>query len=50
MESPITFTAAVGDAGALSLTYNWSVSAGTISSGQGTSAITVDTTGVGGST
>ncbi len=29
-------------------TYNWSVSAGTITSGQGTSTITVDTTGLGG--
>jgi len=48
--APATFTASVGDAGAMNLTYNWSVSAGTISSGQGTSAITVDTTGVGGST
>jgi hypothetical protein len=31
-------------------TYNWSVSAGTITSGQGTSSITVDTSGKGGST
>jgi len=38
-----------GDSG-LSLTYNWSVSAGTISSGQGTSTITVDTAGLGGQT
>jgi hypothetical protein len=38
----MTFTAtSSGD-----VTYNWSVSAGTISSGQGTSSITVDTTGV----
>jgi hypothetical protein len=46
---PITFTASVsgGDPNA-TLTYNWSVSAGTISSGQGTSTITVDTTGAGG--
>ena len=46
---PITFTASVsgGDAGA-TWTYNWSVSAGTISSGQGTSTITVDTAGLGG--
>ena len=43
---PITFTASVsGDA---SVTYNWTVSAGTISSGQGTSSISVDTTGIGG--
>jgi hypothetical protein len=46
--SPITFTASVsGDA---SVTYNWSVSAGTISGGQGTSSITVDTAGLGGQT
>ena len=45
----ITFTASVagGPEGA-SWTYNWSVSAGTISSGQGTSSITVDTTSLGG--
>jgi hypothetical protein len=44
--SPITFTASVnGDA---NVTYNWSVSAGTISSGQGTSSITVDSAGLGG--
>ena len=29
-------------------TYNWSVSSGTISSGQGTSSITIDTKGLGG--
>ena len=49
---PVTFTANVsgGDAN-VTATYNWTVSAGTISSGQGTSSITVDTTGVaGGST
>jgi len=46
---PITFTASVtgGPEGA-TWTYNWSVSAGTISSGQGTSTITVDTNGIGG--
>jgi len=44
--SPITFTAAVS--GDMSVTYNWTVSAGTISSGQGTSSIAVDTTGIGG--
>ena len=44
---PVTFTASVtgGPEGA-TWTYNWSVSAGTITSGQGTSTITVDTTGV----
>jgi hypothetical protein len=31
-------------------TYNWTVSAGTITSGQGTSSITVDTTAMGGLT
>jgi hypothetical protein len=46
----ITFTASVANDSGLSLTYNWSVSAGTISSGQGTSTITVDTTGLGGQT
>lgn len=49
--SPITFTASVeqGDA-SVTPTFNWSVSAGTITSGQGTSSITVDTTGIGGQT
>ena len=46
---PITFTASVsGGDPAMTATYNWSVSAGTISGGQGTSTITVDTTGIGG--
>jgi len=45
---PMTFTA--NFSGNQSITYNWSVSAGTISSGQGTSSITVDTTGLGGQT
>jgi len=46
---PITFTASVtgGDPNA-NVSFNWTVSAGTISSGQGTSTITVDTTGVAG--
>ncbi|HEY0322400.1 MAG TPA: hypothetical protein VGC66_15695 [Pyrinomonadaceae bacterium] len=46
---PATFTANVtgGDPN-VSATYNWSVSAGTITSGQGTPSITVDTTGQGG--
>jgi hypothetical protein len=46
--SPITFSASVG--GSMTVTYNWSVSAGTISGGQGTSSITVDTAGLGGQT
>lgn len=41
---PMTFTA--NTSGYPSVTYNWSVSAGTISSGQGTSTITVDTSGL----
>ena len=47
--SPITYTASVsgGDSN-VTPTYNWSVSAGTITSGQGTSTITVDTAGQGG--
>ncbi len=49
--SPITFSASVtGGATTVTATYNWSVSAGTISSGQGTSTITVDTAGLGGQT
>jgi hypothetical protein len=49
--APITFTADVsgGDPN-VTPTFNWTVSAGTISSGQGTSSITVDTTGIGGQT
>jgi hypothetical protein len=49
--APLTFTANVsgGDQN-VTPTFNWTVSAGTISSGQGTSSITVDTTGVGGQT
>jgi hypothetical protein len=44
--TPITFTASMsGDA---SVTYNWTVSAGTITGGQGTSTITVDTATLGG--
>src|SRR6185436_17646123 len=47
--APITFTARVsGGAAGATWTYNWSVSAGTISSGQGTSTITVDTANLGG--
>ena len=46
---PITFSVALtgGDRNA-EPTFNWTVSAGTISSGQGTSTITVDTTDAGG--
>jgi hypothetical protein len=49
--TPITFTANVsGGATNVTATYNWSVSAGTITSGQGTPSITVDTTGLAGQT
>jgi hypothetical protein len=46
---PATFTAKF-DQGTptVSETYNWTVSAGTITGGQGTSSITVDTKGLGG--
>jgi hypothetical protein len=46
--TPMTFSANVSGSG--NYTYNWSVSAGTITSGQGTSTITVDTTGLAGQT
>jgi hypothetical protein len=46
--SPVTFSSSVSSS--VSVTYNWSVSAGTISGGQGTSSITVDTAGLGGQT
>jgi hypothetical protein len=46
---PITFTATVDNLSRdITPTYNWTVSAGTISSGQGTSSITVDTSYAGG--
>jgi hypothetical protein len=46
---PVTFTANFTQGTpTVSETYNWTVSAGTITSGQGTSSITVDTTGQGG--
>ena len=51
VNEPANFTAAVsgGDPN-VTPTFNWTVSAGTISSGQGTSSITVDTQGAGGQT
>jgi hypothetical protein len=46
---PATFTANFQQGTpTVSETYNWTVSAGTITSGQGTSSITVDTKGLGG--
>lgn len=47
----LKFTAAVnGGASGVTPTYNWSVSAGSIKSGQGTSTIVVDTADTGGQT
>ena len=43
---PMTFVANVSGGSGGDVTYNWSVSAGTIQSGQGTSSIIVDTTGL----
>jgi hypothetical protein len=46
---PLTFTASISGGTPHALyTFNWTISAGTISSGQGTSTITLDTTGLGG--
>jgi hypothetical protein len=42
----MSFTANVSGGTATDITYNWSVSNGTIASGQGTPSITVDTTGL----
>lgn len=49
MGTPLTFTADVngGTLGAQAL-YNWTISTGTITAGQGTPSITVATTGLGG--
>lgn len=44
LEGSMTFTANVSGGTQNSVTYNWTVSAGTITSGQGTSSITVATT------
>ena len=50
-DSPITFHATYTQGmPVVSPTYNWSVSAGTITGGQGTDTITVDTKGTGGQT
>ena len=51
IEDALTFTANVsGGNPNVTPTFNWTVSAGTISGGQGTSSIRVDTTGIGGQT
>jgi hypothetical protein len=46
--TPITFNATVGPGTPPASSYNWTVSAGTITSGQGTTSITVSTDGIGG--
>ena len=47
--TPMTFSAKVGGGDPAALfTFNWTVSAGTITGGQGTPSITVDTVGLGG--
>jgi hypothetical protein len=46
--SPATVSVNVSGGGNFSVTYNWTVSAGTISGGQGTPSITIDTTGLAG--
>lgn len=49
--APVTFSAVVnGGTPGITATYNWTVSAGRITSGQGTPRITVDTTGLAGQT
>ena len=52
IDQPITFTSRYtgGTPANVTPVYNWSVSAGTIIEGQGTSTIKVDTTGLGGQT
>ena len=52
LDQPITFTSRYTGGVPANVTpaYNWSVSAGTIIEGQGTSSIKVDTTGLGGQT
>jgi hypothetical protein len=49
--APTTFTATIsGGSPGITPTYNWTISAGKIISGQGTPSITVDTTGMAGQT
>ena len=49
--APVTFTANVsGGTASITPTYDWTISAGRIISGQGTPSITVDTTGLAGQT
>lgn len=49
--APVTFSANVsGGSTNVTPTYNWTITAGRITSGQGTTSITVDTTGLAGQT
>ncbi|MDX6530568.1 MAG: hypothetical protein QOH41_2858 [Blastocatellia bacterium] len=49
--APVTFTATIsGGSPNIKPGYNWTISAGRITSGQGTKSITVDTTGLAGQT
>jgi hypothetical protein len=49
--APVTFSATLsGGTSSVTPSYNWTVSAGRITSGQGTSSITVDTAGLAGQT
>ena len=49
--APVTFTAELsGGTRGIPPTYNWTITAGRITSGQGTPSITVDTTGLAGQT
>ena len=51
IDQPLTFTSNYnGGTPGITPVYNWTVSAGTITSGQGTDRITVDTTGLAGQT
>lgn len=51
IDKPITFSANVaGGSAGVAKVYQWTVSAGTITSGEGTSSITVDTRGLAGQT
>lgn len=49
VNAPVTFTATLnGGTPGITPVYNWTVTAGTITSGQGTPSITIDTTGLAG--
>ena len=51
IDKPVTFTSrSTGGTPGITPVYNWTVSAGTITAGQGTDTITVDTTGLAGQT